>query len=441
MKSKQRQEIADLAARRFDRMREKRQEQAQQRTGHENLKLILGLGNEAAEPKLEPPPETRPKIVLYLREGINPAKKNFTKYPNAIHDLMADGLTEFENILYIKLWRESWGRGKNHCRISYSTLLEKTSLRSLSTVRRSIAGLKDKRFIILVLDEEDEPDKNKQGTLYRVSTPDELVSGRTEEGVLLDHLPTEGVFCVNIVTENTVAGDDKTGNKRTMFSGNMVTGNTGQTEHGQTEHSSMFSQNMVTENIDAQSTENSAFTEGVLTEHGQTEHTFKEDSFKDSLSPDPVKLFYTGIGQQRISKAKRERGDSVLQELQKEGFSPKDIQFAIEWTLKPGNTKETVHDFSIIPHTIGQALATRDADKVAAESARKKAARAKATEEERKRLEGEIEDLRSKLSKTELTDLRKRAEKEIAQTDGIKKEFINKPLIVAKENEILRRKG
>ncbi len=47
--------------------------------------------------------------------------------------------------------------------------------------------------------------------------------------------------------------------------------------------------------------------------------------------------------------------------------------------------------------------------------------------------------MRSKLSEAELADLRKRAEKEIAQTDGMKKEFINEPLIVAKENELLRR--
>lgn len=45
------------------------------------------------------------------------------------------------------------------------------------------------------------------------------------------------------------------------------------------------------------------------------------------------------------------------------------------------------------------------------------------------------------MNEAELADLRKRAEKEIAQTDGIKKEFINEPLIVAKENEMLRRKG
>jgi len=436
VKSKQRQEIADLAAKRFDRLKEKRSEQAQQRTGHENLKLILGLGSEVAEPKPEPQQQIKPKVVLYLREGVNPAQKNFTKYPNAMHDLMAGELNEFENILYVKLWRESWGRGKNHCRISYGMLLGKTSLRSLSTVRRSIAGLKGKRFIILVLNEGDEPDKNKQGTLYRVSTPEELVSGQTEEGIRLDDLPTEGVFCVNIVTESIVANVDNTGNNATMFSRNMVIENSVHTEHSQTEHSSMSSQTIAPENTETQNADNSTSMDGALTEHSQTEHAFKEDSLKDSLSPDLIELFYTGIGQERISKVKREKGDSVLKELQKEGFSPADIQFAIEWTLKPENTKEKVHDFSIISHTIGQALAAREATQQAAESARKEAARVSAAEEERKRLEGEIERKFAEMGPDEVAELEKQAREALS---GVQAEFITEMSIRGKMKEILGR--
>ncbi len=98
---------------------------------------------------------------------------------------------------------------------------------------------------------------------------------------------------------------------------------------------------------------------------------------KNALSPDLIELFYTGIGQQKISKTKRERGIPVLQELQEGNFSEEDIQFAIEWTLKPGNTKEKVHDFSIISHTIGQALAAREATQQAADAVQKEAARVK----------------------------------------------------------------
>jgi len=38
-------------------------------------------------------------------------------------------------------------------------------------------------------------------------------------------------------------------------------------------------------------------------------------------------------------------------------FKPEDIQFAVEWTLK--NAKEELYDFSIIKHTIGQAIVAK----------------------------------------------------------------------------------
>ena len=41
-----------------------------------------------------------------------------------------------------------------------------------------------------------------------------------------------------------------------------------------------------------------------------------------------------------------------------EGFKPEDIEFAAEWTLK--NAKEKPYDFSIICHTIGEAMAAKE---------------------------------------------------------------------------------
>ena len=162
-------------------------------------------------------------------------------------------------------------------------------------------------------------------------------------------------------------------------------------------------------------------------------------SEKISLSPDPIDLFYTGIGQTKISKTKREKGNKVVQELKADGFSLEDIAYAAEWT--PKNAKENVYDMEILKHTIGEAIFAKHIEQQAADKVQKEAAGIRAAEEERRHLEGEIKDMRSKLNEEELSDLRKRAKEEIAQTDGIKKEFINEPLVVAKENEILRRKG
>ena len=59
----------------------------------------------------------------------------------------------------------------------------------------------------------------------------------------------------------------------------------------------------------------------------------------------------------------KERAKKSLDELLKDGFNVKDVQFAVEWTLK--NTKEELYDFSIIKHTIGQAMTEKKKAKTA----------------------------------------------------------------------------
>ena len=93
----------------------------------------------------------------------------------------------------------------------------------------------------------------------------------------------------------------------------------------------------------------------------------------------------------------------------------------------------------ILKHTIGEAISSKVAEQESADAAQENADTKRTEEEERKRLEDEVEEMRSKMTEADLVDLREQAEGEIAQTDGIKKEFINEPLVVAKENEILRR--
>ncbi len=178
---------------------------------------------------------------------------------------------------------------------------------------------------------------------------------------------------------------------------------------------------------------------GKWVQNGTTQNDtpLKEDSLKDSLSPDPVEAFYTGIGQTKISKAKREKGIKVVQELKADGFSLDDIAYAAGWT--PENAKEEVYDISVLKHTIGQAISARRKEQKATYKVQKESARVRAAEEEERLLETEILKIRKGISKAELDELRERALEEIRNTDGVKEQFISEPLITAKENEILRR--
>ena len=62
------------------RIQEMKQKPVEQLTGSEVIQSVVG----AVQAKHQP----QSSIVLYLREGLNGAERNFTKYPNEIHDLI-----------------------------------------------------------------------------------------------------------------------------------------------------------------------------------------------------------------------------------------------------------------------------------------------------------------------------------------------------------------
>ena len=367
----------DMRSKIADRIKGLGGEPTEELTGQEAVNAVMGLHVVSEPVKIVTPIEPKPQIVLYLRDGVNPAEKNFTKYPNDIHSVIKDKLGDMsEGVVYVYLWRQSWGFGRNYCRVSHKTVVKDTLIKSRSTAQKAISSLVERRFVVKALTTEGDQDVNQAGALYRVLTPSEITAGSTEEGILFNDLSVIGVPMVGIPINGTPVDPDKQGNNEGVpIDGIPFIGRTDD-RYTDNQHTSIPIDGIPVNG-----------TPEVKARDDKPDHTYtdkrytdnhaplKEDSLKDSLSEDPVKLFYIGIGQQRISKVKREKGNSVLQELQKEGFSPENIQFAIEWTLTPGNTKETVHDFSIISHTIGQALAAREAGQQAADAAQKEAAR------------------------------------------------------------------
>lgn len=161
---------------------------------------------------------------------------------------------------------------------------------------------------------------------------------------------------------------------------------------------------------------------------------------KDSLSGNKIiSGFYTGIGQEKISKAKRERAKEILKKLKQE-FTLEDIAFAVTWTLE--NAKEQLYDFSIIEHTIGQAMGAKEKEaareaKRRTEEATREAIREKERVQEEER--EQIEAYKENLPEEERTALRETAEREIRESGEFDEDFITDYLINIKENEILRK--
>ena len=411
------------------------------------LDLIFG-GNDVLEDSIateEQIPAERREVILFLREGLNPADKNFTKYPNEMHSVMKDNLSEeAEGVLYMYLWRQSWGFGRNYCRVSYSTINKDTVIGSKRTARRAMVGLIAKRFVIRALGKDREHDVTQEGGLYRILTPREIDDSLTEEAVPLNDIPEEGVVMMavaNMDIEEKASNNGKFTPMDTMAIAKMDSGQNGHSQNGQGRTANMAMVKMAIESIEPLKTRHIA--NSGQDGHSQDGHLFKDRrDLKDSLSPRGIiSGFYKGIGQKRVTTIKRERAEKCIKELLNEKFNLEDIQLAVQWTLE--NSKEDIYDFSIIKHTIGQAIADRE--KLEAEKARKleKEKIALQEKEAERRNEEEFAELRThkeKLSKAKRTELRKKAMDEIAKMEGVKEEFVTPILIETKENEILRTK-
>lgn len=385
------------------------------------------------------PPE---KKSIPLRTDVKIAR-NFFATPNEVIDVMAPLQTPAEECVYRRLFRWSYGWQRNHCRASIPLLLSTSKMKSRNTVRKALRGLVDKGHIAEYIDDTGRIDINNNGTLYIVCLPEEIdglpEGGSNSKGGLkykggIKNNPGQKM---NPLAKTVDASDSTKGGSKNDRSKNEGGSNSRRVNFNPLDGQKMTGQKMTPP---AQTPDNTGSTEGGSKFEGSKNDPIKDstkDNSKNTLSLDPVEVFYTGIGQTKISKSKREKGNKVVQELETDGFSLEDIVYAAEWT--PKNAKEKIYDMEILKHTIGEAISSKVAEQESADAAQENADTKRTEEEERKRLEDEVEEMRSKMTEADLVDLREQAEREIAQTDGIKKEFINEPLVVAKENEILRR--
>ena len=157
-------------------------------------------------------------------------------------------------------------------------------------------------------------------------------------------------------------------------------------------------------------------------------------------SSEIISNFYKGIGQTIVSKSKKEKAESDLAELLNDNFSIEDVEFAIEWTLK--NSVEKIYDFSIIKHTIGQAVTEKkkiDDQKVKKLEMEKIDSEKQKQEEIEARKLDKIKVYKETMNPKDRADLRKKAEVEIRNSGKYREEFITDILIESKENEIIGR--
>jgi hypothetical protein len=99
----------------------------------------------------------------------------------------------FEEVIYNHMLRLSFENCRNFCRVSYASIQENTSLRSKNAVIAGIQGLIEKKHVIKLLNDDNKPEMNREGTLYRILSPDEITNCRLAEGLLIDDIDREGM--------------------------------------------------------------------------------------------------------------------------------------------------------------------------------------------------------------------------------------------------------
>ena len=397
------------------------------------------------------PPEGEPRIELRTDVKI---ERDFFVIPNDVIDVLAPLQTPAEEVVYRRLYRMSYGWKRNFCRTSIPHLLKITNIQSRNTVRKALRGLIEKGHIAEYVNERGRVDANNDGTLYIVFLPEEIAGlplrgsnseggSEFEGGLNFDRNskndPGQKLTPIRLDLEKTDSRE---------WGSNIEGSNIeGGSKFGRSKINPPAGQNLKGQKLTppAQSGTDSSSRPGGQNLRGSINDPIKnifKNSEKHSLSPhEIISGFYNGIGQKRITKAKRERAENDFKELLSDGFNPEDIQFTVEWTLE--NAKEEFYDFSIIKHTIGQAMAAKR--KVEEGRAKKLEEERRAVEKQREEIEKEeerakIEAYKEALSSKERENLRQRAESEIRSSGKFKEEFITDILIEAKENELLRGK-
>ena len=100
---------------------------------------------------------------------VSPAS-NFTKLDNDVSDYLTPLQSIYEQVVYYRMYRLSWGYQRNACLIGYRHLAKDCGI-SKSSVRRAITGLIDKGHI----QELETRNEKLKGTIYRVFLPYEIL--------------------------------------------------------------------------------------------------------------------------------------------------------------------------------------------------------------------------------------------------------------------------
>lgn len=116
------------------------------------------------------PPE--PETTVAPLATVPEATAGYTRIPNTLLDDLLPTLDQFEQLVFLRLYRLAWGHGRPTCKVGYAKLAEKTRL-SRKTIQRTVDRLERRRLIRRLSTDALSADK---GSVYEVTQVGEAIA-------------------------------------------------------------------------------------------------------------------------------------------------------------------------------------------------------------------------------------------------------------------------
>lgn len=306
----------------------------------------------AQSPQVQSPQSSQPPQDLRLKDHLD--KSLFFSFFNEMVDDLLPMLDPNEQVLYVRLFRLSYGFNRNYCTVSQSLLIERTGF-SRNTIRTSLQSLVQKGWISIA------EAGNRVSTTYQVVLPQEKRTKSQSGGAKFD---PQNLTLKNRSSEidahsmsHKIRGSES--NPREDQNLDLQNLTLKKRLAGRTMESNIYTRGSDFEGHELTPLLN-AFTSNSLTPPTRERGSIAEGQ-NISLNTlilfarELVDKFYSSLGQ-RPSRTKREKSLDECLNLLVEGFTVEEVDYTITWLIQH---HPATGSFSRLSHFIDQAIKER----------------------------------------------------------------------------------
>jgi Helix-turn-helix domain len=387
----------------------------------------------AQSPQVHSPQSSQPPQDLRLKDHLD--KSLFFSFFNEMVDDLLPVLDPNEQVLYVRLFRLSYGFNRNYCTVSQSLLIERTGF-SRNTIRTSLQSLVQKGWISIA------EAGNRVSTTYQVVLPREKRTKSQTGGANFDP---------QILTLN---------NRSSKIDAHVMSHKIRESESNPPEDQNLDLQNLpLKKRLAGRTMESNIYTRGsdfegheltpllnAFTTNSLTRPTRERGSITEGqnvhlnslilFARELVDKFYSSLGQ-RPSRTKREKSLEECLNLLVEGFTVEEVDYTITWLIQH---HPATGSFSRLSHFIDQAIKERQTEQHSQEAKEEQVRVAEYQRAEQQRMDEErqqIEEAKGLLPPETLEGLYQEA-KCLVEQESPSLKFGKDLMIQVKLNELVK---